>query len=649
MSKKALWESAFSALGSYLTKDSYNFRFIHDALEETVGFNFCTFNPKEMFEDCNILFIRDRVKVSSNVNTDGNFEQNIVILREDDLNEDHVKPLYTRLRTELKRGRFSNLLMSGLCKNRNFVEIFGTHVKTNQGKLKFTGPFMRDSSERNQSNDQSFLKRIFDNASKNEFQDNKDAISRVIEASTNRSNLMNWIVAFGCYEFFTFVWSEMTHLDRKGFLGLDDAYNTDWSPGIKQSPNPFSKSFLPLAILGGSLDIVKTLISDAADVNCFSELFETSLYIAVKLGRYDMVHLLLNHGAQVNLRLWFDMKIQVLVTANNYQLTSLILQYDLNQTKLHKAVRHNDLHILRSNISSDIIDHKTKSGWTVLHYAVLLNNLEASKVLFDDGLSQRDNRLLQRDDRLLQSDDSLLSRRPTPKVNIVDNNGHTALYIAVINNSIEILSLLLRNKAAVNIRDYFNRLPLHYTTSQSVTQLLLTHSSQNKCLPTNENANEIREYGKGPISVFKTASLNITIQTAFRDVCRDCVNMPDNEGNTPLHSVLKRCLIKKENSDCIETLLENGANPCLFNNMGISALELSNCCDTEERYINNIANYKQSLYKTHIVFASATFLFIAFAVGLLMSFPYPYMINKEHHNVIAMDKSQNQIIVYWYK
>ncbi|XP_063412032.1 uncharacterized protein LOC134694863 [Mytilus trossulus] len=605
MSKKALGESAFSALGSYLTKDSYNFRFIHDALEETVGFHFCTFNPKEMFEDCNILFIRDRVRVNSNVNTDGNFEQNIVILREDDLNEDHVKPLYTRLRTELERGRFSNLLMSGLCKNRNFVEIFGNHIKTNQRKMELTGPFMGNSSERNQSNDQSFLKRIFDIASKNEFQDNKDAISRVIEASTKRSKLLNWIVAFGCYEFFTLVWSAITHSDRKGILGRDDEYNTDLSPGVKQSPKPFSKSFFPLSVLGGSLDIVKTLISEAADVNCFSEFFETPLYIAVKSGRYDMVHLLLNHGAQINRRLWFDMKIPVLVTSNNYRLTSLILQYDLNQTKLHKAVRHNDLHILRSNISSDIIDHKTKSGWTVLHYVVLLDNLEALKVLFDDGLSQ--------------SDDSFFSRRPTPSVNLVDNNGHTALYLAVINNNIEILSLLLRNKADVNIRDDFNRLPLHYTTSQSVTQLLLTHNSQNK-------------YGKGPISVFKTACLNITLQTAFKNVCRDSVNMPDNEGNTPLHSVINRYLIKKESSDCIETLLENGANPCLFNNMGISALELSNCCDTEGRYINNIAKYKQSLDKTHIVFAFATFLFIAFAIGLLLSFPYPYIINTENQN-----------------
>ncbi|CAC5414177.1 unnamed protein product [Mytilus coruscus] len=122
-SKKVLEESAFSALGSYFTKDSYNFRFIHDTLEETVGCHFCTLNPKEMLADCNILFIRDRVRVQLNTNVD----ENIVVLREDELNEDRLRPLYHRLLTELKSGRFSNLLMSQLLKIETLL-IYLEHI-----------------------------------------------------------------------------------------------------------------------------------------------------------------------------------------------------------------------------------------------------------------------------------------------------------------------------------------------------------------------------------------------------------------------------------------------------------------------------------------------------------------------------------------
>lgn len=182
------------------------------------------------------------------------------------------------------------------------------------------------------------------------------------------------------------------------------------------------------------------------------------------------------------------------------------------------------------------------------------------------------------------------------------------------------ISVLRRFKATKNDCDEVGRTPLHYTTSERAIKLLLTYSSQNQCLISNENAYEMREYKKAHISVFRTTCLNFTLQTAFRSVGRDCVNVADSDGNTPLHSVVKRCLLKRERGDCIKIFLENGTNPNLFNHMGVSALEsrhFDNCCDTD-RYI---VNYKQSLYKTHIVFAVATSLFLAFAVGLLKSFP----------------------------
>ncbi|CAG2198535.1 unnamed protein product [Mytilus edulis] len=382
-----------------------------------------------------------------------------------------------------------------------------------------------------------------------------------MEAKRKRSTIMHWIVAFGCYEFFRYAWSVMTPSKRKQILGRD------------YKSKPLSKSFFPLAVLGGSLNIVKELIDSGADVNCFSEFFETPLYIAVKSGSCDMVHLLLKKGAHINLRLWFDMKVPILVISNNNQLTSLILKYDLNQTKLHKAVRNNDLHILRSNISCNIIDAKTNSGWTILHYAVLSNNIEAVKILFQEELSQ--------------NDDLVLRGKPTPKVSIADNNGLTAVHLAVINNNIEILSILLRNRVDVNVRDDFDRTPLHYTTSESAIELLLTQSFQSQCFATKLNANDFRVYEIPRISVFKTTCLNIIVHTAFRNFCRDFVNVPDSEGNTPLHSVITRCLLKQQSSDCIETLLENGANPCLFNDMGISALELIGSYSDTDEYTNN--------------------------------------------------------------
>ncbi|CAC5379348.1 unnamed protein product [Mytilus coruscus] len=457
--------------------------------------------------------------------------------------------------------------------------------------------------------------------SNHELEDNKNAISRVIHASEAfKSTLLYWIVAYGCFELFQYAWSKMTAFDRTLILGRDFQFNT-------LPPCNKVKSFFPLAVMGGSLDIVVQLMHSGADVNCFSESWETPLYIAVKLGRFEMVRLLVRNGAQINLRGWFTMNIPIAVTSNNHQLTSLILECDLNQTELHEAVRQNNLEKLKSDIQSENIESKTKSGWTVLHYAVLLSNLKAVKVLFHEELSQIDESYF---DFTIDDQIELVCKEPTPNVNIVDNNGLTAVHLAVINDNIEILILLLRNNADVNIRDVFDRNPLHYIRSETATKLLLTRSSRNQCLETNRNAEEEGEYVKTPMSAFKTMCFNITLQTSFRNVFRDFVNIPDREGDTPLHSVINRFLLKEENTNCIDTLLANGANPYLLNYRGTLALELiENKCDTV-KYINNSAKHKQSIEKTYKAFA--LFMFFVMGVTFYLAIHLSSIIRKASQN-----------------
>ncbi|CAG2196801.1 unnamed protein product [Mytilus edulis] len=405
MSKKELEDSARSAVGSYFTKDSDNFRFIHDALEETVGCHFYMFDKKAKIGE----------------------------------------------------------------------------------------------------------------------RENKDAISQVIEATDSRRTLIYWIVAFGCYEFFQYAWSKMTTLERKWILGRD------------YFSNPLVKSLFPLAVLGGSFHILEELVSSGADWA-----------------------LLVRNGAHVNLQELFTIDIPNNVASKKVELTSSILENDLHKTLLHEAVRNNDFNRLISNIRSENIDFKTKNGWTVLHYAVLLNNLQAVNVLLSEDFTQKNDSYVQ---PLTQIAQRKLYRKPTPKVSITDNNGLTAVHLAVMNNYCDILSVLLRNKAEVKVRDDFDRTPLHYTTSGIATKMLVTHSIRKQCLENAPLIEEGREYDKTPMSVFKTFSLNITLHTALRNISRDFVNMPDKEGNTPLHSVGERCILTKESSGCIKTLIYNGANP----------------------------------------------------------------------------------------
>ncbi|XP_071137098.1 uncharacterized protein [Mytilus edulis] len=615
-SKKELGDSVLCAIGSYFTQESDNIRFIHDALEETVGRHFCLFNPKVMFSECDLLFIRDRVRVRSDINGNEQDEY-IVIIQEDELDKDHLRPLYDRLFKELKSGRFSSLLMSHLFKNRNFIRIFGTIIDNN-GRMLVHTLLIKVCSERLQR-DQSIFEKAIEFLSSNrdqsavgrkvkdiflsnkEFQDNSDAISRVVEAKWSRSTLMYWIVAFGCYEFFHYVWNKITTIERKWLLTRDILYQ------------PSVKSFFPLAVLGGSIAIVTELISSGADVNCFSEIWETSLYIAVSTSQYDMAHLLMRNGAKVNLRAWCAMKTPILVTGSKVKLTSLLLQYDLNQTELHIAVRQNDLKKLRSNITSENINSRTKSGWTVLHYAVILNNLEAVRTLFQEVFSQNGDSNL---DSVQDAQGDMMYRRPKPKVSIVDSNGLTAVHLAVAHNYTKILSLLLRNGGKVRVHDDFDRTPLHYTKSDCAIKYLLSHSCQNNYFGNCRSAEEGNGYTRNARSAFRTVWSNISQHTALGGVCRNFVNMPDKEGNTPLHSVIKRSLSEKVKRDCIKTLLHNGADPYLCNESGLSVFEIIDCSSEATKYINYSETYRKLIEKTHAVFALAMLTLIALTIAI---------------------------------
>ncbi|XP_063405914.1 uncharacterized protein LOC134689874 [Mytilus trossulus] len=593
ISKKELEDCALSALGSYFTTNSYNFWFIHDVLEETVGYHFYSFDHREMFSECDIVFLRDRVRILSTCsidNTNENSNENIVNILEDELDEDRFVPLYDRFKNELKKGRFSNVLVSPLFMNRKFVSIFANTFDESIHTL-----MKQCSSEKISSMNQSLVQQALEMLYKDKYCRDQNVIIQVMKGQLT---LMEWIVAFGCYEFFQYAWNKMTTLERKVTVGRYLSCSIRRIIGFE--------SFFHLAVLGGSLGIVAELICQGADVNFSSMFWEAPLHIALKTGRHDIVLLLLQNGAQVSLRelsAHGAIYIPFAVTPNNQQFTSFIIaciENDLSQTVIHKAVRNKDLKKLRSNIRPENIDSKTIRGLTVLHYAVLLDNLDAIKVLFREELPEHF-------EFTQDIQQECLCKQSIPNVNIGDNSGLTALHLAVIKDNIEMLSLLLRNKADVNVRDNIYRTPLHYTKSASATHLLLTHNSRKQCFESLRNTCDKREYGKTPISAFRTTCFNITGQTAFRLYLHDFVNVQDVDGNSPLHSIIKRRRLIQESRDCRETLIENGANPYLFNNMCISALELNERGDTNT-YIPRSTKHRQLILNFHKLFAVVTFL-----------------------------------------
>lgn len=122
-------------------------------------------------------------------------------------------------------------------------------------------------------------------------------------------------------------------------------------------------------------------------------------------------------------------------------------------------------------------------------------------------------------------------------VNYVDRDGRSLVFYSILQNNIEFLKILLNNKAEINLKDNQGWAPLHYSANEyftSICELLI-----------NEGAD---------------------------------VNARDSYGNTV---IWRAVFASKGRGEIISLLLQNGADPLLKNDTGISALDLA----------NTIANY----------------------------------------------------------
>jgi ankyrin repeat protein len=138
-------------------------------------------------------------------------------------------------------------------------------------------------------------------------------------------------------------------------------------------------------------------------------------------------------------------------------------------------------------------------------------------------------------DALLTEDLTLLTEllEAGCDVNAQDEEGRTALIQATIYNNVEVVEILIHNKAQVNTRDFFGgNAALHFAAQNyylEIVQILLKNKAE--------------------------------------------IDIQDINGNTPLY---KAVLNFSGNGAVIQQLLLHGADRHLKNHQGVSPLELAN-------------------------------------------------------------------------
>ncbi|XP_045906758.1 CARD- and ANK-domain containing inflammasome adapter protein [Micropterus dolomieu] len=306
-------------------------------------------------------------------------------------------------------------------------------------------------------------------------------------------------------------------------------------------------SALHLAVHGGSVPIVQTLLERGLDPNITGPKAQTPLHLAAKCNRPECVDLLLRAGAQVN----------------------AVAQDGL--TPLHIASQQGHagpvIQLLQGKADTGV---KDKVGRTALHWA---------------ASSQGESYVV----------DLLLSAKANP--NTTDNKKKTALHLAAVEGKVDAVTSLLSHRAKGGAKDIDGSTPLHYAAAgghASVVSTLLQ-------LLNNKGIEERNAWRKTPLHAAAEKGHD-SVAALFLEAGAK-INSTDHSKDTPLH-----CAARGGHQEVVKRLVNWGqaehtgqgkkVNLQATNNVGKTPLQVAESGDTpEHEHIVNLLMRKMFLIK----------------------------------------------------
>ena len=323
---------------------------------------------------------------------------------------------------------------------------------------------------------------------------------------------------------------------------------------------------LHFACFRGKPDIVRLLLDRGAQVNVKNQLGETPLHLLSR-GEYDspsdgvsVAELLLERGTGVNAQDKFDWT--PLHSASNNgkpEIVRALLSHAAN-VKAENELGETPLHLVRQGkygsqdsvqVAQLLLDggvnanSRDKRNWTALHSACYYGRLEIAKVLLDHSSitksedDQGETPLHQLSQGHYKSKEAsvlvaqLLLRRGVD-VNVRDKDRRTPLHVASNYGELEIVRLLLDHDADANAKDADGESPLHSVSSSTHKPQDNVHTAR-LLLGRGGNVNARSKKQRTPLHVAscfgKLEMTRLLLDHAAK------TNTLDNLGNTPLHEV----------------------------------------------------------------------------------------------------------------
>lgn len=152
------------------------------------------------------------------------------------------------------------------------------------------------------------------------------------------------------------------------------------------------------AAANGHLDVVRLLVENGADVNLKGEAWEGPLHFAAERGHVEIVQFLLDHGADIWLFKPHNTPLHSAARGGQLEVARILLAHgaDINwkgideATPLEVAVSHEQLDMVKLLLANGAdVNSRGISGRTPLHVAAWKDNMAVGRILVEHGADPR--------------------------------------------------------------------------------------------------------------------------------------------------------------------------------------------------------------------------------------------------------------------